>query len=88
MLSWKLKQGETETAAKLSALLKREIDAERYSREGRSGILPLTKYVEELPEQASPEKLSGPATYNGKPLNILIMANSQKRWKVDISVLI
>ena len=75
LLSWKRKQGEIETAAKLSALLQREIDAGHYSRAGRSDILSLSKYVAELPKPADPESLRTPVTYNAKPLNIVMLRN-------------
>jgi hypothetical protein len=72
MMSSALKQGDTKTAADLSAILKSEIATGKYSREDDVTLLDIINYTAKLPQSAS-KMLKQSPSYYAEPLNLVML---------------
>ena len=75
LTAWAVSEGDTQTAATLSAALKEEIAAGAYRRdEPKDELVALTRFVAELPE-ADPAALKLNPTYFAEPINFIMQRN-------------
>lgn len=65
-------RGDSETEQRLTAILQREFDAGRYSRDNLRDLTALTKYVAELEPTSGGVSTASP-TFFGPPLDLLMM---------------
>ncbi len=76
MIAWAVTQGDTQTAATLSAALQEEVASGAYQRDHpKDNLVALTRHVSELP-QADAQALKLKPTYFAQPLNIVMQRNA------------
>lgn len=88
LLAHALQQGNSETAAKLSALLHREMEADAYRVQPQRSLNPFhPPSVDELPDPAPWEAVwQPPATFNAKPHNLVMMRSLPENRKSDYAI--
>ncbi|MCH6257720.1 heparinase II/III-family protein [Puniceicoccaceae bacterium K14] len=85
LLSWAVKEDDTELAETLSAVIQAEQDAGAYSRKRQKSLIALTRYVSELPE-ASEDGLKFTPTYFAEPINLVMLRNMPESGDVDYAL--